>query len=92
MQIFQESSRVRAIYLRVVELECNRQLIPQIFFSVSAPTDEWIVEDTAIHADDAVKFGFNDCRGADDHIVVRQVLIITILDDPIGVFKIIVIK
>ena len=68
-----------AIHLRVVELEGNRQFIPEAPLSISSPNHERIVENATIHAYGAVNFGINDGRSADNHTFIRQVPVLATL-------------
>ena len=65
-----------AIHLGVVELERQFQRRPEKSLMIFAPDDEWIVKNTAVHADGAVDLGIHDGGGADDH-AVGQIVIFT---------------
>lgn len=60
---------MRAVHLCVMELKRDLKLVLQVLFAISAPADERVVEDTRIHADNAVKLSINDCRCTYYHIV-----------------------
>ena len=58
-----------AVHLRVMELEREGQVIPQPFLFVSAPDNERIIENAAVHADGSVDFRVDNGGCADDHTV-----------------------
>ena len=62
-----------AVHLRVMELEGNRQIIPEPFLFVSAPDDKGIIENAAVHPDGSVNLRIDNRRRAYDHAVLRQV-------------------
>ena len=69
LQVFQKCSCVCAVHLRVVELERERQVIPEPFLFVPAPDNKGIIENTAVHTNSSVNFRIYDSGRADDHTV-----------------------
>ena len=69
LQLRQKPARMRAVHLRVMELERKGQIIPKPFLLVSAPYNERIIEYTAVHTDSPVNFRIYDSGRADDHTV-----------------------
>ena len=77
LQVFQEAGGVRAVHLRVVELERNSQgpfpKVPLVF----APNQEGVVEPAAIHADSSVYFILGEGGRANNHAVGQVVVLAT---------------
>ena len=67
LQIPQEPACMSTIHLRVMELEGNGQCIAEELLAVAAPYDEWVVENTAVHAYGTVDLSIDNGGGADDH-------------------------
>lgn len=74
LQLRQKPARMRAVHLRVMELERKGQIIPKPFLPASAPDDERIIEYTAVHTDSPVNFRIYNGRCHDDHTVLGQLL------------------
>ena len=92
LEILQELSCVGAVHLGVVELEGDRQGIPEPMSAVSAPEQEGVVEDTAVHTNNAVNFSVHNGRSADDHGVFRQVTVLAALGHLGGVSQIVFVE
>lgn len=77
LQVFQEAGGVRAVHLRVVELERNSQgpfpKVPLVF----APNQEGVVEPAAIHADGSVYFILGEGGRANNHAVGQVMVLAT---------------
>ena len=73
LQILQKSAGMGAVHLGVMELEGNRQFVAEPLLPVSAPEQEGVVIDTAVHAYHAVNFRIHNGGGTDDHAVFRQI-------------------
>jgi len=89
LQIGKESACMGTIHLCVVELEGDGQIIPEQLLSISAPKQERVVENTAVHANHTVQFGIGDGGCADDHTVCGQVMIPAGLRDFGGMHQVI---
>ena len=69
LQALQKPSGVRAVHLRVMELERELQRRFEESLAVFAPNEKGIVENAAVHAHGSVKLRIHDGGGADDHVV-----------------------
>ena len=69
LQICEESPGMGAVHLAVVELEGNGQGIPEQLSAITAPEQEGVVENTAVHANNTVELGVDYGGSADDHAV-----------------------
>ena len=64
---------MRSVHLGMMELERNGEIISEPSFPVSAPDDEWIVEDAAVHTNSAINLRIDDSRSADDHALLGKI-------------------
>lgn len=92
LKIDKEFTRVGTIHLGVMKLEGNGQIIPEQLPSISAPEQEGIVKNSAVHAHDAVQFGIRDGGSADDNAAFRQILILTAFCNLGGLLQVIFIE
>ena len=69
LQVFQKCACMCAIHLRVMELERDRQVIPEPFLFIPAPDNKGIIENTAVHTNSSVDFRIYDSGRTDDHTV-----------------------
>ena len=60
---------MRAVHLRVMELERELQHRFEESLAVLAPNEKGIVENAAVHAHGPVELGIHNGGGADDHAV-----------------------
>ena len=60
LHVLQKAPRVRAVHLRVMELERHGERRFQKAAVVSAPDDERVIEYPAVHPDRAVKLRVDD--------------------------------
>ena len=67
LQIGKESSCVGSVHLSVVELKWECKVVAKESLFVSAPDDERIIENAAVHTYCAIKFCVDDCWSTDDH-------------------------
>jgi len=61
---------MRAIHLRVVELERDRKVISESFLSIFSPDNKRIVENAAVHTNSTVDFCINNRRCTNYHTVI----------------------
>ena len=73
LQICQKSARMCAIHLRMMKLKRQRQIIPEPLFSISAPDDKRIVENSTVHTDSPINLRIDNSGCPNHHTVCGQI-------------------